>query len=168
MPTNCLVKNLQCVSAIIVRGLQGSDRVEEHAQRLGGVRTTFHMPLLLAAVGLREQPTHELDEHRYRIIGELLAEFDCLSHDQSVTATCVEVVGQPCWRGVAFADHLIPTSRRYARLKFRVDLQRPQECNPFSQSDQIGCTRRFWRRSQPMKARLPDCWVNLQKTVEVL
>ena len=34
------------------------------------------MPLFLTAVGLREQPTYELDEHRYSIIGELLAELD--------------------------------------------------------------------------------------------
>jgi len=52
-----------------------------------------HVPLLLAVIGLREQPTHQLDEHRHCIVGEVLAELNDLSHDQSVPATGIEVVG---------------------------------------------------------------------------
>jgi len=146
VPANFLVEDLQCIPAIIVRGLQGCDRVEEHAQRLGGIGTTVHVPLLLAVIGLREQPSHQLDEHRDRIIGELLSKLYDLCNDQGVPATCVEVVGQPCRSCVALTDHLIPPSRRYARLHFRIDPQPTQKPDPFGQSDQVRRARRFWRR----------------------
>ena len=116
------------------------------AQRLGGIGTTVHVPLLLAVIGLREQPSHQLDEHRDRIIGELLSKLYDLCNDQGVPATCVEVVGQPCRSCVALTDHLIPPSRRYARLHFRIDPQPTQKPDPFGQSDQVRRARRFWRR----------------------
>lgn len=110
MPPNFLIENLQCVPAMVVRGLQSSDGLEEHAQRLGGIRPAVHVPLLLAVVGLREQPTYQLDEHRHCIVRELLAELDKLRHDQGVSTAGIEVVGQPCRCGVALTDHLIPSS----------------------------------------------------------
>jgi len=81
-----------------------------HAQRLGGIGPAIHVPLLLTVVGLREQPSHQLDEHRHGIVGELLTELDDLRHDQSVSTAGIEVVSQPGRRGIAFTDHLVPTS----------------------------------------------------------
>ncbi|CUX70353.1 hypothetical protein AGR6A_pAt50014 [Agrobacterium sp. NCPPB 925] len=90
--------------------VQSSDRIEEHAQRFGGVRSAVHPSLFLSIVGLREQLTHQFDEHRYRVVHELLAKLDDLSHDQSVAATGVEVVGKPGRGCVALPDRLVPPS----------------------------------------------------------
>lgn len=85
-------------------------RIQKHAQRFGGVRSAVHRSLLLSIVGLREQLAHQLDEHRHRIVRELLAKLDDLSHDQSVATAGVEVVGKPGRRCVALPDHLVPPS----------------------------------------------------------
>lgn len=84
-----------------------------------------------------ENQTHQLAEHRHGIIGELLAELNNLRHDQGAPATGVEVIGQPGRRGVAVTNHLVPPSRGNTQLQTRVDLKRPQECNPFNQPDQV-------------------------------
>lgn len=52
----------------------------------------------------REQLAHQLVEHRHRVVRELLAKLDDLSHDQSVATAGVEVVGKPDWRCVARWD----------------------------------------------------------------
>lgn len=39
------------------------------------------MALFFAVVDLREQASHQLDEHHHRIVGELLVELDHLRHD---------------------------------------------------------------------------------------
>lgn len=137
VPANFLIEDLQSILAVVVRRLQGSDRVEEHAQRLGGIGPAIHVPLLLAVAGLREQPTHQLDEHRHGIVGELLAELDDLRHDQSMPAAGVEIAGQPGRRGVPFTDHLVPPTRGNPHLQSRIDLQRAQEGDPFGQPDQV-------------------------------
>lgn len=110
MPADFLVENLHSIPSIVVGGLQGCDRVEEHAQRLGGIRPTLHVSLFLAVVGSREQPTHQLDERRHGIVGEFLSELDDLRHDQSVPAARVEIAGQPGRRGVPLTNHLVPPS----------------------------------------------------------
>ncbi|MCA0008651.1 hypothetical protein LB562_08220 [Mesorhizobium sp. B263B1A] len=38
------------------------------------MRPSANVPLLLAVISLREQPTHQFDEHRHSIVGELLAQ----------------------------------------------------------------------------------------------
>ncbi len=54
--------------------------------------------------------THQFDEHRYRIVRELLAKLDDLSHDQSVATAGIEVVGKPGWGCVTLPDHLVSPS----------------------------------------------------------
>ncbi len=85
-----------------------SDRIEEHAQRLVGVRSAVHVSLLLAVIGLREQPTHQFDEHRHSIAREFQAEPVDLGHDKRVPTVSIEVVGQPARRCITLPDHLVP------------------------------------------------------------
>ncbi len=110
IPADSLVENIHCIPTIVVGGLQRGDRIEKHAQRFGGVRSAVHLPLLLSVVGLREQLTHQLDEHRHRIVRELLAKLDDLSHNQSVATAGIEVVGKPGRGCVTLPDHLAPPS----------------------------------------------------------
>lgn len=69
MPSNFLVKYLQCVATVIIRGLQSCNRVEEHAQRLGGIQPAIHSRCFLRLLACEKQPTHQLDEHSHRVVG---------------------------------------------------------------------------------------------------
>lgn len=46
-------------------------------------------------LNFKEQPTDQLDEHRYRIVDVLLAKLDKLSHNCSATTIGTEVTGKP-------------------------------------------------------------------------
>jgi hypothetical protein len=57
--------------------------------------------------------------------------------------------------------YCVNPSRAEGGLQFRIDLQPPQKSYPLGQPDEVRRSRRFWRRAQPMKARLADRRVNL-------
>lgn len=126
------------------------------------------MSLFLPAVGLGEQPADHLDEHRDRIVGELLAELGDLRNDQRVPAAGIEVVGEPGGSSIALSDHLIPPPGRNARLQTGIDAECSQEGNPISQPDQVRGSRRLSRRAQPMEACLCDRRINFKQPIECI
>ena len=91
MPTDLPVNCRKRVFIAIIGSLQGNNRIEEQPQSLGCFNAGVHVTLLFTVVGLRKQPTHQLDEHHHRIVGELLAEFDDLRHDRRASATGIEI-----------------------------------------------------------------------------
>jgi len=84
------------------------------------------MTLLFPIVGLGEQPAHQLDEHHYRIVSELLTELDDLRDDCRTPSAGIDVAGEPGRRGVSLPHHLVPPSRRDSSLQTGVDLERAQ------------------------------------------
>ena len=110
MPADFSVYRLDCIFIGIIGSLQGQNRVEEQSQRLGRFHAGVHVTLLFPVVDLREQPAHQLDEHRHCIVGELLAELDNLHHDRRTPAAGAKFAGEPGRCCITFPDHLVPSS----------------------------------------------------------